>query len=613
MILYGLLLSCLVTLSRSAVPLQVTSHWVGGFNGVFSVHADHAYNGWKAHIVFDKPVESIEIWKADVVSTSDDKKEYIIQGKSWDADLEPGADLEMNFLGTVTGDSPPRGSVFLEGQNPNATFPPMTGNTGQASHGPDVTVTLGPGVTWTAAPESNTAFCDTRAHAKKVDAKMKYDYSKVIGYSILFFEAQRSGKLPDNNRITWRGDSALKDGADVGHDLTGGWYDAGDHVKFGLPMASSVTLLAWGLIQWKDAYVASGQLEYMYDCIKWPLDYFLKAHTAPHELYVQVGDGGPDHAYWGRPEDMTMNRPAFKIDESKPGADAAAETAAAMTAGYLVFKERDPAYATKLLTHAKQLYDFANKFPGIYSNSVNQASGYYRSSHFVDEVAWAACWLYIATNDTQYLTDAETKYPDVITEIPWALSWDDKKIGVEVMLYKLTGKDKYHTDINTALNSWLPGGKWRYTPKGLAYRDRWGPLRYAANGCLIALMLADYGVNPVTYRKWAEKEINYMLGDTGHSYVVGFGVNPPKDPHHRGSSCPSRPTKCDWQQFQASTPNPQTLCGALVGGPDEGDVYTDKRDDYVRNEVACDYNAGFQSAVAGLLHLALKGDLPSEY
>lgn len=56
----------------------------------------------------------------------------------------------------------------------------------------------------------------------------------------------------------------------------------------------------------------------------------------------------------------------------------------------------------------------------------------YRSSHFVDEVAWAACWLYMATNDTQYLTDAETKYPDVITEIPWALSWDDKKIGVEV-------------------------------------------------------------------------------------------------------------------------------------------------------------------------------------
>jgi endoglucanase len=48
------------------------------------------------------------------------------------------------------------------------------------------------------------------------------------------------------------------------------------------------------------------------------------------------------------------------------------------------------------------------------------------------------------------------------------------------------------------------------------------------------------------------------------------------------------------------------LTGALVGGPDEKDSYTDKRDDYVHNEVAMDYNAGFQSAVAGLAHLKIK-------
>lgn len=43
--------------------------------------------------------------------------------------------------------------------------------------------------------------------------------------SILFYEAQRSGKLPANNRITWRADSALSDHGDSGEDLTGGWYD----------------------------------------------------------------------------------------------------------------------------------------------------------------------------------------------------------------------------------------------------------------------------------------------------------------------------------------------------------------------------------------------------
>ena len=52
-----------------------------------------------------------------------------------------------------------------------------------------------------------------------------YDYSEILSKSIWFYESQRSGKLPANNRVPWRGDSALDDGKDVGLDLTGGYYD----------------------------------------------------------------------------------------------------------------------------------------------------------------------------------------------------------------------------------------------------------------------------------------------------------------------------------------------------------------------------------------------------
>ena len=62
-----------------------------------------------------------------------------------------------------------------------------------------------------------------------------------------------------------------------------------------------------------------GALDDGHKAIKWATDYFLKAHTAPNEYYGQVGEGQLDHAYWGRPEDMTMPRPAFKIDTSRPG------------------------------------------------------------------------------------------------------------------------------------------------------------------------------------------------------------------------------------------------------------------------------------------------------
>ena len=41
------------------------------------------------------------------------------------------------------------------------------------------------------------------------------------------------------------------------------------------------------------------------------------------------------------------------------------------------------------------------------------------------------------------------------------------------------------------------------------------------------------------------------------------------------------------------------LTGALVGGPDQNDYWEDDRGDYIMNEVACDYNAGFQTALAG--------------
>jgi hypothetical protein len=60
---------------------------------------------------------------------------------------------------------------------------------------------------------------------------------------------------------------------------------------------------------------------------------------------------------------------------------------------------------------------------------------------------------------------------------------------------------------------------------------------------------------------------------------------------------------CDWNAFNSPDPNPHILTGALVGGPDENDYYEDDRSDYIKNEVATDYNAGFQSAVAALVML----------
>jgi endoglucanase len=55
------------------------------------------------------------------------------------------------------------------------------------------------------------------------------------------------------------------------------------------------------------------------------------------------------------------------------------------------------------------------------------------------------------------------------------------------------------------------------------------------------------------------------------SFVVGFGKNYPKYPHHSSSSCPDAPTPCDWDNFESPEPNFHVLEGALVGGPDRTD------------------------------------------
>ncbi|WP_238995382.1 glycoside hydrolase family 9 protein [Streptomyces cyaneogriseus] len=450
------------------------------------------------------------------------------------------------------------------------------------------------------------------AAASSSAAAPAFDYGEALQKSLFFYEAQQSGELPDTNRVGWRGDSALDDGKDVGLDLTGGWYDAGDHVKFGLPMAYSATVLAWGGLEERAAYTSAGQWTYLKNNLRFVSDYFVKAHPSPNVLYGQVGHGGKDHAWWGPAEVMPMERPAYKIDASCPGSDLAGQTAAALAASSMVFADSDAAYAGKLLTHAKQLYGFADSYRGKYSDCITDAKSYYNSwSGYQDELVWGAIWLYKATGDAAYLAKAESYYDQLSTEpqtstrsYRWTLSWDDTSYGAYVLLAQLTGKQKYVDDANRWLDWWtvgVNGSRVRYSPGGQAVLDSWGSLRYAANTAFAALVYSDWLTGDAErkrrYHDFAVRQIDYALGDNPRksSYVVGFGDNPPTKPHHRTAHG-------SWtDQITSPAESRHTLYGALVGGPSApDDSYTDDRQNYVNNEVATDYNAAFSGALARL-------------
>ncbi len=235
-----------------------------------------------------------------------------------------------------------------------------------------------------------------------------YNYGEALQDSMLFYESQRSGKLPSDNRVSWRGDSDLADGQDVGVDLTGGYHDAGDEMKFGFPMAFSMTMLAWGGIDEAAGYSKSGQAQYLTRNLKWGDDWLLKAHPSADVLYGQVGDGNADHSFWGPAEVNPTTRPAYKIDDSCPGSDLAGEAAAALASSSLLFKSSDSGYASTLLTNAKQLYSFADAHRGKYDQCITAAQGYYNSwSGYQDELVWGALWLYKATGDSSVLDQGE--------------------------------------------------------------------------------------------------------------------------------------------------------------------------------------------------------------
>lgn len=70
--------------------------------------------------------------------------------------------------------------------------------------------------------------------------------------------------------------------------LTGGYYDAGDNVKFGWPMAFTVSLLSWAAVEYRTDIAAVNQLGYLQGAIRWGADFLLHAHTSATTLYTQV-------------------------------------------------------------------------------------------------------------------------------------------------------------------------------------------------------------------------------------------------------------------------------------------------------------------------------------
>jgi endoglucanase len=423
-----------------------------------------------------------------------------------------------------------------------------------------------------------------------------YNYGEAMQKSILFYKANRLGDLPDNYILPYRGDAAMNDGKDVGLDLTGGWADAGDGIKFTHPMSYAAGQLGWAVYEYRDAFEKSGQLDDILDEIKWATDFFIKAHPSPDVLYYMCGYEESDHSVWVPHEllDYKTDRKSFKVDPSTPGSDVAGQAAAALAIASIIFEPTNPTYAQTCLTHAQQLFKFADTYRGK-----NPLKTLYPSGSYLDDLAWGAIWLYIKTQDSTYLDKAKSVLPAGALGGQHTHCWDDVSYGAALKIAQVTHDASYTAMVEKNLDYWMPNGGMKYTPGGLAWLSQWGSLRYASTAAFLAFVWSDDATvgtasKKQTYHDFAERQINYALGDNprGGSYEVGFGVNAPEHPHHRTAHG-------SWTSM-LSVPSfhRHILYGALVGGPSSDDSWKDDITDYTLNEVATDYNAGFVGCLA---------------
>ncbi|XP_065864552.1 endoglucanase 10-like [Euphorbia lathyris] len=91
--------------------------------------------------------------------------------------------------------------------------------------------------------------------------------------------------------LRYIGDSGLKDGSAEKLDLSKGLYDAGDHMKFGFPMAFTAIVLSWAILEYGDQMDAVNQLEPAQDSLKWITDFLITAHISENVLIVQACRG----------------------------------------------------------------------------------------------------------------------------------------------------------------------------------------------------------------------------------------------------------------------------------------------------------------------------------
>ena len=437
------------------------------------------------------------------------------------------------------------------------------------------------------------------------------NYCEALATSLYFFDENACGMDVENLGISWRGnchtyDSRAKissawnfptqyqalidpDGDGL-VDVSGGYHDAGDHIKFNITMGFAGSSLAMAEYLHPGVYEKAGCKEHLIKILKRNADYLMKTTWLDTDGRVVgichvVADGHTDHnVSWGAPEAQTYERRTYWLTKEANNSSECCEMAAALAGTAYVVRDKEPAYALECIKYAKALVAFATEHPGNETGGL--ADFYGTDPMYQDEHAVATAWLWILGegNRPAYQPNGNGGYGAHYD--CYMYCWDKVWQGYAVMMYKATGENVFADEIRFELKNKGGLSVGTYNMLGIT----WGVSRANAAFQMDALALAN-GDPESEYAKAAKYQMDYILGENtyGYSFLIGYGEKNPVHIHHRAAN----PNKNEATYV---------LKGALIGGPDQNG-YADDADAYQYTEPALDYNGCFALACSGLAEL----------
>jgi len=470
-------------------------------------------------------------------------------------------------------------------------------------------------------------------------------WSPLLALDLRFFGVQRSGNMaPLIHAPSHLDDGVAVGGSDDGLpvDLAGGWYDAGDYIKFSLTIAYASFMQLFALRELAPADLDPSLRAAIRSEARIGLAYLLKAHPTPTAFYFQVADARDHDVPFRLPEDDTAYggpRPAYY----GLGANTAGKAAAALALGAIEWAGDDPTFAAACRTAAEEVYALGKAIadgtstdpkhallvscvetPAEYAaNRLN--CDFYNEDSWLDDMTVGAIELYEVTATAQYLTDAvafgaqlEAAYASLgllnlhdeafyklYPHLPASGTFSQADVLAQLQIdadrvRKRAAQDRYNA------------GQKRFL---------WGSAADMSGDAVTCLLVSKLTGDPVC-RQTAHWQLDFLLGRNpfGVSLLAGAGAVYPLHPHHQVATL-----------LPAAWYAPGSVIGSLAGGlarksqypfrsdPDLktavlGDTtspfapfennrfqYHDIREDYVSNEPSLDANSNLLAAVLGMM------------